>query len=1059
MLTKHLRPGPLGDRLRAGVLGLVGFLCAVVVPFLPVHQDAATVTWPGEDAVNIELPLVSYSPTSLSLTVGDQALLSTEGTVLTTVPSSAPDSGRDGLIVMSEQRDGARHVTVRLRSKIVYDGALQGPIQIRSDAASTLVRTGEFQTTLSGDHRPQVVGLFSTTPREALGGSSATIDIDSRFSTGPTAAKVALSVLAVLAWLGALWFLHRADLGDGRRARRILPARWARITRPDLVVVGLLLAWYMIGVGSSDDGYFSGMAKTYRGAGYLANYFAYFGVPEVPIGIPYVPALAGLAQISDSGLVLRLPSLLCGLGCWFLISREVLPRVGVRGRRRSIALYTGGLVLLAFWIPYNNGLRPEPVVAFFTLLSWLSVERAIATRRMLPLCVAVGAGSLAVLTNPAGIICFAGLLSGLGPIVAGFRARSLSLMERAAVLMPVLASGVITLVVVFHGQSAASVSAMRAAHGVVGPNMPWYTEYTVWAELFQPQPDGSVARRFAVLIFLLALVAVVAALWRRRRIPGLASGPVGRLAFTAVLSLFLMSFSPTKFTHHFGSLAGYASAVAVVAAAVSAPAVVRSLRDRLILLGAVTAVLAICFTATNGWWYVSSYHVPWWDKRISVGGVSVGSMVLVLALALFVAAGCVHLSARHDDSRVQRLAGGLSSRAFALSAALIVTVSFTTMTKAAVAQYPAFSVGLSNARALGGDPCGLADFVDVDPDPGASFLEPVEGSPESALGSGTHDGFRSTGVASDLGSDKSSTNSATVGQSLGSTGTTTSDDDSGDGAARRSSGARVALPFGFDAARVPVLGSFGSRGQRKSLVSGWYRIPRDADGTPRDKLLTMAVAGRIASVDVNGDPVAGQRLVFEFGREATREPVASGPVAPEDLAGMQPAWRDVRLDTRNIPAGADVVRIRADVDSADPQQWIAVTPPRMPRLQSLQDYVGRQSPVLLDWLVGAQFPCLAPMPHQYGVATIPEFRVLPDKGAAKMTTNWQSHSSGGPLGYTDLLTTPVEVPTYLRDDPRRDWGSLQRLRKRLPAEPASLEIRRETRSGLWSPGPLNYGIR
>lgn len=76
-----------------------------------------------------------------------------------------------------------------------------------------------------------------------------------------------------------------------------------------------------------------------------------------------------------------------------------------------------------------------------------------------------------------------------------------------------------------------------------------------------------------------------------------------------------------------------------------------------------------------------------------------------------------------------------------------------------------------------------------------------------------------------------------------------------------------------------------------------------------------------------------------------------------------------------------------------------------------------------------------------------------------MTTNWQSHSSGGPLGYTDLLTTPVEVPTYLRDDPRRDWGSLQRLRKRLPAEPASLEIRRETRSGLWSPGPLNYGIR
>ncbi|BDH57033.1 hypothetical protein MTP03_19720 [Tsukamurella sp. PLM1] len=37
-----------------------------------------------------------------------------------------------------------------------------------------------------------------------------------------------------------------------------------------------------------------------------------------------------------------------------------------------------------FWLTYNLGLRPEPIVAVGTVLTWCCVERTIATRRLAP---------------------------------------------------------------------------------------------------------------------------------------------------------------------------------------------------------------------------------------------------------------------------------------------------------------------------------------------------------------------------------------------------------------------------------------------------------------------------------------------------------------------------------------------------------------------------------------------------------------------------------------------------------------------------------------------------
>ena len=110
---------------------------------------------------------------------------------------------------------------------------------------------------------------------------------------------------------------------------------------------------------------------------------------------------------------MRLPALLAAILCWMVISREVVPRLGAAVRRNRVALWTGGLVFLAFWLPYNNGLRPEPIVALGALLTWCSVERAIATGRLLPAAIAMLIAAFSLAAGPTGLMCIAALIAGV----------------------------------------------------------------------------------------------------------------------------------------------------------------------------------------------------------------------------------------------------------------------------------------------------------------------------------------------------------------------------------------------------------------------------------------------------------------------------------------------------------------------------------------------------------------------------------------------------------------------------------------------------------------------
>ena len=327
---------------------------------------------------------------------------------------------------------------------------------------------------------------------------------------------VAMTVIA----LGAL---HVLDTADGRRVKRFLPPRWWSVTPLDGLVTAVLVWWHFVGANTSDDGYILTMARVSEHAGYMANYYRWFGTPEAPFGW-YYDLLALWAHVSTNSAWVRLPTLVMALACWWVISREVIPRLGHAVKTSRAAAWTAAGMFLAFWLPLNNGLRPEPIIALGILLTWCSVERGVATSRLLPVAIAIIIGALTLFSGPTGIAAVGALLVAVGPlktIVAG---------AYFAVRIPGSAGadpggG--------HGDDHPDLPRPDAAgelqastfKSAVGPSLSWFDEHIRYERLFTTSPDGSVARRFAVLTLLLALAVSVAMSLRKGRIPGTALGP------------------------------------------------------------------------------------------------------------------------------------------------------------------------------------------------------------------------------------------------------------------------------------------------------------------------------------------------------------------------------------------------------------------------------------------------------------------------------------------------------------------------------------------------------
>ncbi len=1043
--------------------GVIAVLAAVLAPLLPVTQDSASITWPQNGVLaSVEAPLVSYAPlafdASIPCAVIENAAVDT--LILSSTAPSAPDAQGVGLVVT--RTEGGMQAVLRERVLLsLSDAELTScsSVDINStDSASTASAAGTDATgDIEGDFRPQTVGVFTELQGAAPAGMSVDVQIDSRFSSTPTVIKKAAIFAAVIFTIISLIALHRLDLGDGRRGRRFFPSRWLRVTVVDGVVVSVLLVWHFIGANTSDDGYLLTMARASEHAGYMANYYRWFGVPEAPFGMPYYDMLAAFAKVSTASPWMRLPALIAGLLCWAVISREVIPRLGRAVRSDKVAIWTAGLVFLAFWLPYNNGLRPEPIIALGALLTWCSIERAIATSRLLPAAVAVLIAAFSLAAGPTGLICVAALLAGGRPLVHVLIARARQV-GWLPVLLPILAAGVVIIAAVFADQTLSTVLEATRARAAVGPNVPWFEERTRWDSLMEITPDGSLARRFAVFAMLLcAAVTIVVMLRRGGRIPGVALGPSRRIVGIVIGALALMMFTPTKWTHHFGVYAGLAASLAAVAAIAVASATRDNARNRTLFTAAVLFLTALAFTGSNGWWYVSSYGIPWFDKPPMILGKGLSTAFLGLTVLALLFAGWQHLRAPY---RASAKSARFGVSALTLIAAFVVLFELLSFVKGAVAQYPAYSVARSNLNALAGDSCSLANDVLVEQDPNESMLTPIDGTiADSLSGAGTV-GFTPDGVPTDLTADEEDVSQESTRGFADDTGASTdqqtpssagsSGTEGGTTEATGINGSSVALPFGLDPSRTPVLGSYGAdTSEPATLTTQWFSLPSDPDGD----FLSISAAGRIRSVDSDGIVASGQPLEVEY---AAGENIL-GRFTPIDI-GPQPSWRNLRVPLSDIPDSVDRIRLVASDSDIAPDQWLAVTPPRIPRTTPLVDVIGSDTPVMLDWTVALGFPCQRPFDHKDGVAELPEYRILPDRSGAAAHSPVMDAFGGGPLGWQQLVLSAKVVPTYLHDDLDRDWGSLERFVPLDPsAKPAELTVGTVTRSGWKTEGPIRVG--
>ncbi|MDT7771039.1 MAG: arabinosyltransferase, partial [Mycobacterium sp.] len=533
----------------------------------------------------------------------------------------------------------------------------------------------------------------------------------------------------------------------------------------------------------------------------------------------------------------------------------------------------------------------------------------------------------------------------------------------------------------------------------------------------------------------------------RKRIPGVARGPAWRLMGVIFGTMFFLMFTPTKWVHHFGLFAAVGAAMAALTTVLVSPAILRWSRNRMAFLAALMFLMALCFATTNGWWYVSSYGVPFNSTMPKIAGITVSTIFFILFAITALYAAYLHFASR--DHGEGRLARALTAAPVPVAAGFMAIVFVASMVAGIVRQYPTYSNGWANVRALAGG-CGLADDVLVEPDSNAGFMTPLPGNygPLGPLGGANPVGFSPNGVPEH-----------TVAEAVRITPNQPGTDYDWDAPTKLGApginGSVVPLPYGLNPGQVPVAGSYTTGAQQQSkLASAWYRLPKLDDGHP---LVVVTAAGKIAGNSVLHGYTTGQTVELEYGRPGPGgELVPAGRLVPDDLNGEQPkAWRNLRFARSKMPADAVAVRVVAEDLSLTPDDWIAVTPPRVPELRSLQEYVGSTQPVLLDWAVGLAFPCQRPMLHVNGVTEIPKFRITPDYTAKKMDTDtWEDGVNGGLLGITDLLLRAHVMSSYLSRDWGRDWGSLRKLDTIVPARPAELDLGRSAHFGWWSPGQI-----
>ncbi|MCG7595165.1 arabinosyltransferase domain-containing protein [Mycobacterium sp. PSTR-4-N] len=682
----------------AALIGLVGVLSGLALPFAPVFTDTTTISWPapGQPTLSSAALVVPYRPQQLTATVPCAALRTVSPTAV-----SVLDTGTGGLSI-TDGADGATLRTGDVEVRVPLPGRTDCAVRFQAGPAGVSITQADGRVTrLAGQPVPRVFGMHTDLDPAAAEGLSLTAVIAAPFTTTPTAIKAALLTVQLLAAGAALVLLR-----SGRGAPLPLPSRWSRLWLIDAAMIATFCGWAVIGPLAVDDGWATMIARHAAMTGNPGNYYRWWDAAEVPFAFSQ-QLLAPLTEVSIAPLWLRLPSTVLATATWFVLSRGVLaaalPTIAATARVRILA----ALALLCAWLPFNLGTRPESFVAL-----GVTAALALAWRARTPSSLGWLAlvCALTVPISPTGVLVLAPVLVFAGRLRAAARHGPHSRLTVAALVGAV---GAVGLTVIFADQTWDALVTATDWHAFFGPSLPWYEEPTRYRYLLQADQQGSFAKRMPILVGVALLpVATLLALRRRDR----TAAAMRRLAAVLVVMLALFAVVPSKWSYHFGAGAG------VVAAFVTVAIVALACRSRIagrreVVVGVVGSVLlaatvALAFAGPNAWWLPNLYDLPWASSPIRPADVPLDNPVLWIGL---LAAGTLAMLSLRRSTPAPLLA---------LGPAVLTLVAFGTVLTVLVASFaaapvrrPEGSLALANLHRIASTRvCGLADDIEVLPD-------------------------------------------------------------------------------------------------------------------------------------------------------------------------------------------------------------------------------------------------------------------------------------------------------------------------------------------------------
>lgn len=957
-MASHPKPGDATAR-PALLLGFAGILAGLALPFCPVRAQTTTVTWPvpGQPVVSSSVIVVPYRPLHLQASIPCPALRTAAthaGPVIVLTTGTDPAS----LTVRGDHAEisvaaGGRSVRLPVPpdSDTCFMQIEAGPNGIRvGDVASN------HATALPAQPVPKVFGFRTGLTAADAAGMQVRAEIGEPFLTRPGPLKIALTLVQLIAAAVAMWLLPRP--APPPRPRRARPQLWWI----DAAVVAALAGWAVIGPLAVDDGWATMIARNEAATGNPGNYYRWWNAAEAPFALGQ-QLLAPLTDVSLAPLWLRMPSTALAVATWLVLTRGLLPtalpKIAATARIRGLA----AICLLAAWLPFNLGTRPESYVALgvTATLALAMSARSPAGVGWLLLIVA-----LTVPISPNSVIVAAPIVVFAPRLIAVLRAVAVSRMQLASWVVLLCCIATVALTTIFADQTWDGAVIATDWHSFFGPSLPWYEEPLRYHYLLQLDQQGTFAKRLPVLLST-AMLPIVVLLARRR---GDWAGRVAvRLAATVTLALALFALSPSKWSYHFGAAAGLFAALLTVGIVMLCRQTPRA-RWYAAHVGALGLVLtagaaALVFAGPNAWWLPAVYDVPWADMAPRPLGLPLAHPMLWIGL--LAALSLVAIAARQRGAHRVLSVGPAVVTIAAIGTGLALLVgSFI----AAPIRRPSGSLALMNIRQISGSrSCGLADDIDVLPD--GAVLD-VSNSPGAAnMGFTAQGGFLPSAPPPDPPGQATST---------------------------------------F---------LWGSRGTgvaaTATMTSPWFLLPV----LPRDSGIAVSVSGRTD----DGNTLAlefGRYGGPEVATLGDRTP-PDHPPAGEDPD--HPLWRTIGVDATDVPPGADRVRIRAIDSRTDSFGWLAFTGPRLRSIVPLNRFLAAHGPVLISWPESFLFPCVRNIATVRGAVAQTPVTII--ESPRPWLTDDRNPDIGGTFAELAESGELHEIPSRLIGHPEVDWGAVK----------------------------------